>query len=190
VAFVEAKEKIAWSEPVMARALFRTFFSMRSVVLVPNCNWTGHECDLLCVDKSLRIVDVEIKISRSDFKADAKKEKWWDRIHAGYEDQYFTEGRNKGRLKIRRNLYKKEAREWPPRVWKHYFALPADIWTDDLLSYLPSKNCGVILVYGKNSAFVKKRARPNRDAEPVDAATAIHIARLANLRFWDLAVSK
>lgn len=180
------KEGIKWSEPLMARALFRKFFGMRSVVVVPNCNWTGNECDLLCVDKSLRIVDVEIKISRADFKADAKKEKWWDRKVVGHEEELYGVG---SRLRmIRRPVYDSTQRDWPPKVWKHYFAVPADVWDDSLLEFLPSENCGVILVYGPDTAFVKKRAKPNKDATVISAAKAIDIARLANIRFWDMAI--
>lgn len=75
---------MTWSEHAIARALVRQTFNRKYLVVVPNCNWTGHECDLLVVTENLRIIDVEIKISRADLKADAKKEKWWHREHLGY----------------------------------------------------------------------------------------------------------
>ena len=71
-----------WSERLIARELAVGLFARRLVV-VDNCIWTGHECDLLCVTTDLRIVDVEIKISRSDLKADAKKDKWFRRTFMG-----------------------------------------------------------------------------------------------------------
>lgn len=179
------KREIKWTEALMARAIFQKFFGMRSVVVVPNCNWTGHECDLLCVDKSLRIVDVEIKISRADFKADAKKEKWWSREIIGYDEKNY--GSDSRVRMMRTPVYESTGRNWPPKVWKHYYAIPADVWDDSLLEFLPSDNCGVILVYGPNTAFVKKRAKPNRDAPAISAAKAIDIARLASIRFWDMA---
>ncbi|EQD46835.1 hypothetical protein B2A_08707, partial [mine drainage metagenome] len=70
-----------WSEQRIAAALARQIFIDDSVVVVPNCNWTGHECDLLIVTRRLRVIDVEIKISRADLRVDACKDKWyhnWD----------------------------------------------------------------------------------------------------------------
>ena len=65
----------AWSEQLIARTLARQTFEKKNLVIVPNCNWTGNECDLLVVTPDLRIIDVEVKISRSDLKADTKKNK-------------------------------------------------------------------------------------------------------------------
>ncbi|KAG1254471.1 hypothetical protein G6F68_010834 [Rhizopus microsporus] len=39
-----------------------------------------------------------------------------------------------------------ELREWPRQVWKHYYALPAEIWTDELLDCLGSPASGVLLL--------------------------------------------
>lgn len=47
-------------------------------VIMPNVyvdNW--NECDALCVLRSGYTHEVEIKITRSDFKADFKKTNWW-----------------------------------------------------------------------------------------------------------------
>lgn len=179
-----------WSEHKIAAAMARQTFQRKSIVLVPNCNWTGHECDLLVVTKDLRIIDVEVKISRSDLKADAKKEKWWHRTLAGHDE---TRDEN-GRLRTRRPIYDSHARIWPPRVWKHYYALPADIWSDELLDCLPSPASGVITLWdsktknhfgGQYVATVVRRAKPARDARRLDAAQAVDVARLANLRLWD-----
>lgn len=61
----------------IARAIALQTLSRRCVVLVDNTKWTGYECDVLGVTTDLRIIDVEIKISRGDFRADAEKEKLW-----------------------------------------------------------------------------------------------------------------
>lgn len=42
-----------WSDPVIAAALVRQTFQRKCLVVVPNCMWTGHECDLLCVEPRL-----------------------------------------------------------------------------------------------------------------------------------------
>lgn len=165
-----------WTEHNISRAIAFQFFK-RSTVIVPRCHWAGSEADLLVVHKDLRLTDIEIKISRADLKADYGKDKWID---------------NPIRYWSRRNtpvatpLVK---RQWPAKVWKHYYALPSEIWDDSLFTHLPPAS-GVLLLrkdgrYDNGIAIWPKRhARPNRDAKPISAADAIDIARLANLRMW------
>jgi len=179
---------MSWSERKIAAALARQTFQRKYLVVVPNCNWTGHECDLLVVTENLRVIDVEIKISRSDLKADAKKDKWWHRQHAGWEG--YIEKTPSRQIPRRRAVYSKTLR-MPPRVWKHYYAMPAEIWDDSLLECLPSPSSGVILLeecgWPKPPivADVVRRAKPNKDASKLEPAQAVDIARLASLRMWD-----
>jgi hypothetical protein len=169
-----------WSERLIARAIAHQTFKRRYLMAVPNCNWTGHECDLLVVTDNLRIIDVEVKISRADLKADAKKEKWWRRAY----NWPFT--------------YEPCRMHGPPapdmpllhpvKVWKHYYAMPMEIWKDELLEALPSTASGVLLLNrDEHGVYVhpKRHAKPNRDAEPISAAAAVDIARLASLRMWE-----
>lgn len=171
-----------WSEKKIAAALARQVFERKHLVLVPNCNWTGDECDLLVVTRDLRIIDVEVKISRADFKADAKKEKWFDRLG-------FAEAQARGV-----DMWKhREPRQWPRKVWKHYYAMPKDIWKPELVEFLPSVTSGVILLtkdtHGSTRsgviAQIQRRAMPCRDAERIGPSDAVDIARLASLRMWD-----
>lgn len=176
-----------WSEPVIAAALVRQTFQRKCVAVVPNCNWTGHECDLLCVAANLKIIDVEIKITRADLRADAGKEKWWHRFGTHYA----------GRDESGRAVYHTPQplpQRWPRRVWKHYYAMPASIWRPELMAELASTASGVILLkairHHENSvpvvyASVERRAIPNADARPLDAVAVNNIARLATLRLWD-----
>lgn len=174
-----------WSEGVIARAISRQTLARKCVVLVDNCNWTGHECDVLGVTTDLRIIDIEVKISRADLKADARKDKWWHRFGAVYG----------GVGPDGRTLWKTPdpaARPWPPKVWKHYYALPKDIWTPELLDCLPSKNSGVLLLApGQNPdvmpvvVSVARRCTPNKDATKLQPQHVMDIARLANLRMWN-----
>ena len=173
---------VQWSESLIGSHLVRNLFQRKYVVIVDNCNWTGNECDLLCVTPSLHIVDVEIKISRADLKADAVKNKWW---------QYFS-GRYSGVDENGRAQYATPpsvAKPWPDRVWKHYYALPAAIWKPELLDCLPSPNSGVILLhetdYGGVSHDVARRAKPCNDAPKITPEAVNNIARLATLRLWD-----
>ncbi len=165
-----------WSENMIARALAMDFFERKHLVLVPNCNWTGRECDLLIVTRDLRIIDVEIKISRADFRADAAKEKWW---HYGL-------GTWSGESPNSKWIYpKKERKPWPPKIWKHYYALPAALWKSEMREQMGSPMSGVLLLsqaHGKLQVSPVKQAKPNRAAERIDASDAIDIARLASLR--------
>lgn len=160
-----------WSESLIGRGLANGSIFQRSVLIVPNCGWTGHECDLLVITKDLRIIDIEIKISRADLKADLKKDKWWH-----------------SRPWSRRHV-SKVMRTWPDKCWKHYYALPQSIWDDKLLLDLPPTS-GILLLEqdercsGGLRISVKRMAKPNREAKPITAPDAIDIARLASLRMW------
>lgn len=166
-----------WSEAQVIRALSYQVLDRQCLLMVDNCGWTGHECDILAVTKDRRIIDIEVKISRQDFRADAKKDKWWHRRFVGWRD----------------NKMNTEAspREWPQKVWKHYYALPADIWREDLLAQMPSQASGVILLdagkppHPEILANVVKRAKPNPRAHVVTESECLGIARLANLRMWE-----
>ncbi len=171
---------IQWSEAMIARAISLQTLERKCIVLVDNCNWTGHECDVLAVTRDLRIIDIEVKISRADLKADAKKDKWWHRQYGAWMPGQ------------RRQEVTTTARQHPPKVWKHYYALPADIWKPELLDFLPSAASGVLLLrqasdrhQGQIVVKCIRRATPATDAYRLTPAQAVDIARLANLRMWE-----
>lgn len=178
---------MAWSEGKIARAIALQTLAKKCVVLVDRCNWTGHECDVLAVTTDLRIIDVEVKISRADLKVDARKDKWWRFLS-------FSEARTAGLVPdaSRWDAWEhRQPREWPPKVWKHYFAMPRDLWDEALFDCLPSPQSGVLLLREQRNASTPivvecvRRATPNKDAARLTPAQAIDIARLANLRMWD-----
>src|SRR5690606_27073605 len=123
--------EMKWSEKRIARELAIQFFNRKHLVVVPNCNWTGYEADVLAVTTDLRLIDVEIKISRADLKADAKKDKWWHR-HS---------------FMLGEDPPAPDARSHPPKVWKHYYLLPFEIWTQGLEESLPSEASGILFIY-------------------------------------------
>lgn len=163
------KLKEHWTEAAIAQALVRSIFNA-AVLAVPCCSWPGSECDLLVVEKRLRIIDVEIKISRADLKQDAAKQKWWHTRPWS------------------RNKLAPLPRQWPDKVWKHYYVLPASIWTDDLYASIGPASGVIVISQGvspsKPYLRVLRSAKPCRDAKPISAADAIDIARLAGLRMW------
>ena len=166
-----------WSEQKIAAFMARWTFHRKCLVVVPNCSWTGHECDVLAITRDLRVIDIEIKISVSDLRADAAKDKWfhsWDwKIDGPYTANMMANRR---------------PRRWPRKVWKHYYAVPADIWSPALAVSI-SRDSGVLLMHHNpaGGVFLKawRGARPCRDAERIDAEDAVDIARLASLRMWD-----
>lgn len=166
-----------WNERLIATAISRQTLARKCVVLVDNCNWTGAECDVLAVTKNLRIIDVEVKISRADLKADWGKYKWWT-----------SYTRNEETKKL--DFHDPRLKQWPAHVWKHYYAMPAEIWKPELLDAMPSKNSGVLLMkeqgHGRIAvATCLRRATPNRNALRLKPEQVIDIARLANLRMWN-----
>lgn len=181
-----------WTAGTIARAIALQTLAKKCVVLVDNCNWTGRECDVLGVTRDLRIIDVEVKISRSDFKADAKKDKWWDRKYIGQgpvQERHNEQGRLISRWQ--ESIYETTPRQHPIKVWKHYFAMPAAIWKPDLTEFLPSQASGVLLLreggWPQPPVIVEcvRRSTPNKDAFRLKPEHVIDIARLANLRMWE-----
>jgi hypothetical protein len=152
-------------------ALSQQFFKNRILMAVDHCYWTGHECDVLGVTKCLKLIDIEIKVSRSDFRADRRKDKWW-------HDTYY-----KGDKRV-------SQRDWPPKVWKHYFVMPREIFSKDLVKDLPSRNCGIILAH-KPPSFSSvvltayRGARANPDPKRLTAENMADIGRLISLRLWE-----
>lgn len=168
-----------WNERTIATAISRQVLQRKCVLLVDNCQWTGHECDVLAVTQDLRIIDVEIKLTRSDLKADAGKDKWWHRGMGRFVGGEWVPPKPTARL-------------WPHRIWKHYYAMPQSVWRDELLDCLASPASGVILLHESGPSYaqhaiakVVRRAKPDRDAKRIDATDVMDIARLANLRMWD-----
>lgn len=175
------KDNVKWTEKRLAMALLNASPAIAGrVLVVPNCSWAGWEADLLVIDQGLRIIDVEIKISRADLKVDIKKDKWWH--YRPWSQRALPRANIGGGRRMR---------SWPNKVWKHYYVMPASIWSDALYEAIP-KCSGVILVKADDRcswghrATVIRRAVPNRDAGPITAASAIDIARLASLRMWSV----
>ena len=170
-----------WSEKLIGSALSK-MFEGKFMMAIPTCGWTGHECDLLAVTRDMRIVDIEIKISRSDFKADHGKEKWYytpmeaSRITGiSWQDYYLGKA-------------ERVRRPWPRKVWKHYYCMPKSIWTDSMDAQAGSMHSGIILldyVGGQVVAVLKRAAKPDSKAEKLEPEHVIDLARHASLRMWE-----
>ena len=159
-----------WTAREIGRAIFWNVFNGRHVVVVPDCQWTGAECDMLVVRNDLRLVDIEIKISRSDLKADAHKDKWFDMPNTW---PYRTER-------------PKTPRTHPAKIWKHYYCMPSEMWDDSLLPFIQPAS-GILFIRSRDTypiVTIKRQAKPNREARPIDAEDVCDIARLSQVRMW------
>lgn len=171
-----------WTEQIIARRLVQ-LFDRRCIILCPNCKWTGHELDVLGVTQNARVIDVEIKVSRADFLRDRLKDKWF-KAYNWREDKPILEPDGRRR-------YVGKPIEWPERVWKHYYALPASVWQADMLGHI-SPRSGVLLLSHPSwdkeqreiQIKVQRRAVPDKHADRLKPEAILDIARLCNLRMW------
>lgn len=178
-----------WTEKSIAAELALNHFAFRHLVTVPNCNWAGYEADLLVVTKALKVLDFEIKISRADFKADAKKGKWFDTVNAQTSIPVVVYDRRVAR----RWSYWREQRVSIPRlhpmnIWKHYYVMPEEIYNESLDDLAASPASGILLVCATDNGRVHfrevRKAKANKEYQPITPAQTLDIARLASLRLW------
>lgn len=92
-------------------------------VIIPNVSWgfdLRHECDLLVVTKAGRLWEIEIKVSKSDIKADLKKRhqhrderisRLYFAIPQALEDCIYLIPERAGVLLVKENLVVTKARE-------------------------------------------------------------------------------
>lgn len=163
--------KIKWTEGTICAALARKVFNTDLCVL-PNTIWTGYEADLLVCTTDLYLIDVEVKISRADLKADKTKHKWWHRSWGKYNPI----------TKLYENT--QQPREYPVKIWKHYYAMPESIWKPELLEHIQPIS-GILLITDTGSVKCIKRAKPDRKAEKITTEHAIELARLVSFRMWE-----
>jgi hypothetical protein len=69
---------MGWTERKIQEALAHWVIQKNHHAVIPNCGVFGWEADLISVTQNGMANEYEVKISRSDFLADAKKRKhWW-----------------------------------------------------------------------------------------------------------------
>lgn len=159
-----------YSEHSIARYLAREKFSGMMLV-VDNTYHTGDECDLLIVNhRNLKYIDVEIKISRADLKADRHKDKWV-------------------RLPQWPQTGPPVPREWPRRVWKHYYCIAEPIWKPELLEHVGPRSGVFTVRIGENGygggITVRRKCKANPDAKPATMQEIVKLAYLANVRMHE-----
>lgn len=159
-----------WTAREIARSIYLQAFNGKHLVFLPNCYFPGSECDLLVVRPDLRMMDVEVKISRGDLKADASKDKWFD-----IETRWAI-----GAKPV------KTPRTHPIRIWKHYYAMPHDMWKDDLAEFIPATSGVILMREGGHKPYchIHRQAKPNKDCDRINLQELCQIARIATDRMW------
>lgn len=162
-----------YSEHTIARILARDKFNGMMLV-VDNTYHTGDEVDLLIVNhRNLHYIDVEIKVSRADLKADRLKDKWRFQPYAGW-------GKPRAPL---------EVLDWPRRVWKHYYCVAEPIWTPELLEHVGPMS-GVFTIRISESGqyggiTVQRKCKANPAAKAATPEEIVKLAFLANVRMLE-----
>lgn len=156
-----------WDSHEVAVALLRSpkspFHYRQQDCVVPNASFglgLDHEADLLLVSPRHWLTEVEIKVSRSDFRIDAEKEKWQ------------LPGVSK---RIKFFWY-----AMPARVWERC----QDVWR------APGAGVVVVheevsLHGGWHRVEVVAEAEPNKEARKLNAGEVAKLGRLMSLRYWD-----
>lgn len=173
----DTKDPFKWSETLISRSLANIVFKNKAIVQIPNCTLYNGEVDLLVVAENLKVIDVEVKISRADLLADAKKDKWW---------QTTEPFQKHGNYWSHRRLDKPRKRAWPSGIWKHYYAMPKEIWRDEMGAAI-NVNSGVLLLSRRHNQIdveCIRRAVPNPEAKPLETKEVFNVARLAGIRMW------
>lgn len=169
-----------WNSSEISWALYSQAFRGKHIVVAQNTYWPGSECDILVVRNDLRLMEVEIKISRQDLKIDKHKDKWkkWQASWPIWQN----------------TRPEPEQRTHPLRIWKHYYALPTEIWKPELVEEI-NPCSGIILIdfhkaYEGSIAFfranIRRQAKPNKEAKPITPEDAVDIARIQNMKYWEL----
>ncbi len=147
--------------PEMECAL-ANWLNYRANLIVPNVYWgmTGfHECDLLVVSKAGYLTEIEIKVTKSDLRADKKK---WH----GHRS-----------LRIKRLFFAL------PDYLEHCVDLVPE--RAGIILVRPEGNVPGVYPYHPRCRATRPAQR-NKDAGKISEADRYKIARLGALRIWNL----
>lgn len=136
-----------------------TWFNPRKNVIVPNVSWgwgLNYEADLVVLYPSGWAVEIEIKCSKSDLKADAKKMKWyaWNPLRGKVFQRFF-------------------------------YAIPDTLATPEIIAGLPEE-AGVLTVSENGIVSQLRPAKKNLNAVKVSDERRLKLLHLGVMRVWDL----
>lgn len=78
-----------------------------------------------------------------------------------------------------------EKEKWkkPLNVWKHYYIMPQNIYSEDLLERRPHKSSGILLIDDNNRIKEAIKAQTMADTH-IKVAALLNITRLLSVRHW------
>lgn len=166
-----------WTAREICRQLYIQAFRGKHLIICPNTYWPGSETDLLIVRNDLRLMEVEIKISRSDLKADKHKDKWFD--------QWTWRS---GQPWLPHELRPAPTpRTHPRRIWKHYYCMPEAVWKEGLEEDIPPTS-GIILMRDHRYAvgcWLHRQAKPAKNPDRIAPEELADIARMQSHKMWE-----
>lgn len=165
-----------WTAREICRQLYIQAFHGKHLVICPNTYWPGNETDLFVVRNDLRLMEVEIKISRSDLKADKHKDKWFE--HWRYEP---------GKPWLPPSERPRIPRTHPLRIWKHYYCMPESVWKEGLESEVQPTS-GIILMRDNRDrpgCWLHRQAKPAKQCDRISPEELADIARMQSHKMWE-----
>lgn len=143
------------------QALLAGYFGIRNNIIVPNVSWgmLDYEADLLIMNKSGYVTEIEIKRSWSDFLADFKKDEDAHKSEIIYQFWYCVPD----------EIYSK-------CIEKLKEVYPDSIDRPNVISYSDS---GVLNFHGKKASYCRGFHRK------LFLEEQLKLARLGTLRYWN-----
>lgn len=142
------------------QALLAEYFGIRNNIIVPNVSWglLDYEADLLVMNKTGYVTEIEIKRSWSDFLADFKKDENAHKSEIIYQFWYCV----------------------PDSLYKDCIEKLKEVYPDSLdrpgvISYSDS---GVLNFHGKSASYCRGKHRKMFLEEQ------LKLARLGAMRYW------
>ena len=142
------------------QALLAEYFGIRNNIIVPNVSWglLDYEADLLIMNKTGYVTEIEIKRSWSDFLADFKKDETAHKSEIIYQFWYCVPD----------SLYK-------DCVDKLKEVYPDSLDRPNVISYSDS---GILNFHGKSASYCRGKHRKMFLEEQ------LKLARVGTMRYW------
>jgi hypothetical protein len=153
--------------------LYTHFFRSRADVVSPNSCVYGYEADMIGITRNLFVHEIEIKISRSDFFADKKKDKHKDM------KKWLNGERTKPYMFDGIIIQQDGVRLLTPPNW-FWYAVPKDMIA---VTELPNEWMGLIYIADMGYCEVIRRAK-RLHKEPIEINRMLQISRSLSLRNW------
>lgn len=143
------------------QALLAEYWGIRNNIIVPNVSWgmLDYEADLLIMNKTGYVTEIEIKRSWSDFLADFKKDEVAHKSEIIYQFWYCV----------------------PDAIYKDCIEKLKEIYPDsiDRPNVISYSDSGVLNFHGKKASYCRGNHRK------LFLEEQLKLARLGTLRYWN-----